>query len=41
MKKFLDCDWLTEMQFFGNTAQEKANLYINAKKNNKLDILIG
>ena len=22
MKKILDCDWLREMQFFGNTAQE-------------------
>ena len=40
MKKFLDCDWLREMQFFGNTAQRKGNLYISAKKNNKLDILI-
>ena len=26
MKKFLDCDWLREMQFFGNTAQKKGNL---------------
>ena len=23
MKKFLDCDWLREMQFFGNTVQKK------------------
>ena len=26
MKKFLDCDWLKEMQFFGNTVQKKGNL---------------
>ena len=26
MKKILDCDWLREMQFFGNTAQKKGNL---------------
>ena len=26
MKKFLDCDWLREMQFFGNTVQKKGNL---------------
>ena len=25
-KKFLDCDWLREMQFFGNTVQKKGNL---------------
>ena len=25
MKKFLDCDWLREMQFFGNTVQKKGN----------------
>ena len=23
MKKFLDCDWLKEMRFFGNTVQKK------------------
>ena len=32
MKKFLNCDWLREMQFFGNTVQ---------KKGNKRGILIG
>ena len=37
MKKFLDCDWLREMQFFGNTAQKKGNLV----QNNKRDILNG
>ena len=26
MKKFLDCDWLREMQFFGNMAQKKGIL---------------
>ena len=25
MKKFLDCDWLREMQFLGNTVQKKGN----------------
>ena len=25
MKKFLDCDWLREMQFSGNTVQKKGN----------------
>ena len=25
MKKFLDCDWLREIQFFGNTVQKKGN----------------
>ena len=25
MKKFLDCDWLREMQFLGNTVQNKGN----------------
>ena len=25
MKKFLDCDWLRGMQFFGNTVQKKGN----------------
>ena len=25
MKKFLDCDWLKKMQFFGNTVQKKGN----------------
>ena len=25
MKKFLDCDWLREGQFLGNTVQEKGN----------------
>ena len=26
MKKFLDCDWLGEMQLLGNTVQKKGNL---------------
>ena len=26
MKKFLDCDWLREMQFLGNTVQKKNSL---------------
>ena len=26
MKTFLDCDWLREKQFLGNTMQEKGNL---------------
>ena len=26
MKKILDCDWLREMQFLGNTMQKKGNL---------------
>ena len=26
MKKFLDCDWLKEMQFLGNKVQKKGNL---------------
>ena len=26
MKKVLDCDWLREMQFLGNTVQKKGNL---------------
>ena len=26
MKTFLDCDWLREKQFLGNTVQEKGNL---------------
>ena len=25
MKTFLDCDWLREMQFLGNTVQKKGN----------------
>ena len=25
VKKFLDCDWPREMQFFGNTVQKKGN----------------
>ena len=25
MKKFLDYDWLREMQFLGNTVQKKGN----------------
>ena len=32
VKKFLDCDWLREMQFFGNTAQRKGNLYMRVVK---------
>ena len=39
MKKFLDCDWLREMQFFGNTVQKKGNLV--QKRRNKRGILIG
>ena len=39
MKKFLDCDWLREMQFFGNTVQKKGNLL--QKKWNKRGILLG
>ena len=39
MKKFLDCDWLREMQFLGNTVQKKGNLV--QEKGNKRDILIG
>ena len=39
MKKFLDCDWLREMQFFGNTLQKKGNLV--QKRGNKRGILIG
>ena len=39
MKKFLDCDWLREMQFFGNTVQKKGNLV--QKRGNKRGILIG
>ena len=26
MKEFLDCDWLREIQFLGNTVQKKGNL---------------
>ena len=26
MKKFLDSDWLREVQFLGNTVQKKGNL---------------
>ena len=26
MKKFRDCDWLREMQFFGNTVQKKGGV---------------
>ena len=39
MKQFLDCDWLREMQFFGNTVQKKGNLV--QKRGNKRGILIG
>ena len=39
MKKFLDCDWLREMQFFGNTVQKKGNLV--QKRGDKRGILIG
>ena len=39
MKKFFDCDWLREMQFFGNTVQKKGNLV--QKRGNKRGILIG
>ena len=39
MKKFLDCDWLREMQFFGNRVQKKGNLV--QKRGNKRGILIG
>ena len=46
MKKFLDCDWLREMQFLGNTVQKKGN-WVQKKgnlvleKSNKRYILIG
>ena len=39
MKKFLDCHWLREMQFLGNTVQKKGNLV--QKRGNKRGILIG
>ena len=38
MKKFLDCDWLREMQFLGDTVQKKGNL---VQKRVTRDILIG
>ena len=38
-EKILDCDWLREMQFLGNTVQKKGNLV--QEKGNKRDILIG
>ena len=46
MKKFLDCDWLREMQFFGNTVQKKGNWVqkkgnLVQKRGNKRGILIG
>ena len=45
MKKCLDCDWLREMQFLGNTVQKKGNCLqkrqFSAEKSNKCDILIG
>ena len=33
MKKFLDCDWLREMQFSGNTVQKKGNLVLERVTN--------
>ena len=39
MKKFLNCDWLREMQFFGNTVQKKGNLV--QKRGNNRGLLIG
>ena len=33
MKKILDCDWLREMQLFGNTVQKKGNLVQKRKTN--------
>ena len=39
MKTFLDCDWLREMQFVGNTVQKKGNLV--QKRGNNRGILIG
>ena len=39
MKKFLDCHWLREMQFFGNMVQKKGNLV--QKRGNERGILIG
>ena len=39
MKKFLDCDWLREMEFFGNTVRKKGNRV--QIRGNKRGILIG
>ena len=39
MKTFLDCDWLREMQLFGNTVEKKGNLV--QKRGNNRGILIG
>ena len=39
MKKFLDCDWLREMEFFGNTVQKKGNRV--QIRGDKRGILIG
>ena len=46
MKKVLDCDWLREMQFFGNTVQKKGNSVqkkgnLVQKRGNKRGIPIG
>ena len=38
-EKILDCDWLREIQFLGNTVQKKGK--VSAGKSNKRDILIG
>ena len=32
MKKFLDCDWLKEMQVLGNNVQKKGN-WVQKKDN--------
>ena len=40
MKEFLNCEWLREMQFSGNTVQKKGNL-VQKRVLNKRDILIG
>ena len=33
MKKFVDCDWLREMQFLGNKVQKKGNWVQKTVKN--------
>ena len=33
MKKFLDCDWLGEMQFLCNTVQKKTGNWVQNKGN--------
>ena len=39
MKKFLDCDWLRETEFFGNTVHKKGNRV--QIRGNERGILIG